>query len=169
MLTQSLPTLIPAPAEDRIQVGPVYHCFVCGVRATGLVPWPVNPLNPCLLDEWAAHIWYMVRPCGCQGPGRVARLGDCITPLDLPNDQSKPYPQMIGENVQAVRAALEMIAQHVPHGQRSVDAPTRLVLQLMAGLISPARAIEEIRVLTLREAAKRESVTPPESDDGACQ
>jgi hypothetical protein len=169
MLTQSLPTLIPAPAEDRIQVGPVYHCFACGAQAAGLVPWPINPFNPCPLDEWAANIWYMVRPCGCRALGRVARLGDCITPLDLPNDRSKPYPQMVEENVRAVRAAVEFISQHVPHGQRSMDAPTQIVLQLLAGLMSPARAIEEIRMLTLREAAKRESVTPPQSGQGKRQ
>ena len=167
MLTQPLPTLIPAPADDRIQAGPVYYCFVCGAQADGLVPWPVNPFNLCLLDEWAAHIGYMVRPCGCRGQGRVARLDDCITPLELPNDRSKPYPQMVEENARAVRAALKFIAQQVPDGQRPVDPPTRIVRQLLAGLISPARAIEAIRALTLREAAKREPVARAETDQGA--
>ena len=167
MLTQSLPLLASAPTPDRIQIGPVYHCFVCGAQAAGLVPWPVNPFNPCPLDEWAAHIGYMVRPCGCQGQGRVARLDDCITPLELPNDRSKPYPQMVEENAQAVRAALKFIAQQVPEEQRSVDLPTRIVLQLLAGLISPARAIEAIRALALREAAKREPVARAETDQGA--
>lgn len=167
MLTQSLPLLASAPTTDRIQIGPVYHCFACGAQATGLVSWPVDPFNPCPLDEWAAHIWYMVRPCGCERQGRVARLDDCITPLELPNDRSKPYPQMVEENAQAVRAALKFIAQRISDGCRCVDTPTCLVFQLMAGLISPARAIEAIRALTLREAAKREPVARAETDQGA--
>ncbi len=167
MLTQSLPLLASAPTTDRIQIGPVYHCFACGAQATGLVPWPVNPFNPCALDEWAAHIGYMVRPCGCQGQGRVARLDDCITPLELPNDRSKAYPQMVEENARAVRAALKFIAQQVPDGQRPVNPPTRIVRQLLAGLISPARAIEAIRALALCEAAKREPVAWAETDQGA--
>jgi hypothetical protein len=167
MLTQSLPTLIPTPAEGRIQVGPVYHCFVCGAQAAGLVPWPTNPFNPCPLDEWATHIWYMVRPCGCRAWGRVARLGDCITPLEFPNDRSKPYPQMVEENVQAVRAAVKFIAQRVPEGERCIDPPTRIVLQLLAGLISPAHAVEEIRGLTLR--AVGEVVVPPKTTLGMCR
>jgi hypothetical protein len=166
MLTKSLPTLIPTPAEGRIQVGPVYHCFACGAQAARLVPWPVNPFNPCPLDEWAAHIWYMVRPCGCRALGRVARLSDCITPLELPNDRNKPYPQRVEENVQAVRAALKFIARNVSEGERCIDLPTRIVLQLVARLISPAHAIEAIRGLTLCEAAKRESVVPSETVPG---
>lgn len=169
MLTQPIPLLVTVQATDRIQVGLVYRCFACGAQATGLVPWPVNPFNLCRLDEWAAHIWYMVRPCGCRGQGRVARLDDCITPLELPNDRSKLYSQMIDDasRVQAVRAAVEFISQHVPQGQRSMDPPTRLVLQLLTGLMPPARAIEEIQVLTLREV--HESVTPPEPDQGKHQ
>lgn len=167
MLTQSLPTLIPAPAEDRIQVGPVYHCFVCGAQAAGLVPWPVNPFNPCPLDGWATHIWYMVRSCGCRALGRAARLGDCITPFELPNDRSEPYPQMVEENIQAVRAALKFIAQRVPEGERCIDPPTGIVLQLVAGMISPARAIEAIRGLTLREMS--EFAVPPNITKGMCQ
>jgi len=162
MLTQCVPILVPAPARERIQIGPVYYCFVCGAQAAGLVPWPVNPFNPCPLDEWAAHIWYMVRACGCPGMGRVARLGDCIAPLELPNDRSKSYPQMVEENVQAVRAALKFMTQHVPEERRSVDLPTHIVLQVIAGLISPARAIEAIR--TLIQA--NEPVVWPEPDQG---
>jgi hypothetical protein len=117
MLTQhAQTTLIPTAHPPLVQTGPVYACPVCGQPALGLVPWPVNPANPCKLDEWAAHIWYLRRMCGCRTGGRVARLGDCITPLEFTYDHSLTYEQRVEANIIALRAALAHIAEAAPAG-----------------------------------------------------
>jgi len=111
MLTQHAPpTLIPATSPPIVQTGPQFTCPVCGWPVIGLTPWPDNPVNPCRLDEWAAHIWYLRRSCGCRAGGRVARLGDCITPLEFTYDHSLPYEQRVAANVAALQAALKLIA-----------------------------------------------------------
>ena len=115
MLTALAPPLLDSSVFlPAVQTGPVYRCPVCGHPALGLDPWPVNPANPCRLDEWAAHIWYLRRTCGCRKLGRVARLGDCITPLEFTYDRYLPFEQRVEANVQAVRAALKAIASAVP-------------------------------------------------------
>lgn len=139
--------LLPTAAPRLVRAGPVYACPVCGQPALGLVPWPVNPANPCNLDEWAAHIWYLRRRCGCRQGGRVARLGDCITPLEFTYDPSLPYPQRVEANVAAIRVALALIASAMPEGAPACDEPERIVLQLVAGLLPPQTAIEQIRQL----------------------
>jgi hypothetical protein len=111
MLTQhAQSTLIPTGHPPLIQAGPPYACPVCGQPALGLVPWPVNPANPCKLDEWAAHIWYLRRRCGCRTGGRVARLGDRITALAFTYDRSLTYELQVQANIAALRAALAVLA-----------------------------------------------------------
>ncbi len=117
MLTQPAPTtLIPATSPPVVQTGPLYVCPVCGRPTIGLAPWPVNPANPCRLDEWAAHIWYLRRSCGCRTGGRVARLGDYITPLEFTYDRSLTYEQRVHANVAPLCAALTLLAEAVPTG-----------------------------------------------------
>ena len=108
------PLLIAATSLVPIQTGPAYYCPVCGQPALELDQWPVNPANPCRLDDWAAHIWYLRRVCGCRTNGRVARLGDCITPLEFTYDRGLPFEERVEANVQALRAALALIASTMP-------------------------------------------------------
>ena len=112
--TQANPMMIPSPLPALVQTGPAYICPVCGQPALGLMPWPVNPANPCRLDEWAVHIWYLRRNCGCRIGGRVARLGDYITPLEFTYDRSLAYEQRVHANVAALCAALNLLAEAVP-------------------------------------------------------
>ena len=130
MLTQHAPTtLIPATSPPIVQTGPQFFCPVCGWPVNGLLPWPVNPANSCRLDEWAAHIWYLRRSCGCRTGGRVARLGDCITSLEFTYDHSVPYEQRVEANIAALRAALNLIAVTAMTGAmpqtRTVGEPCR--------------------------------------------
>jgi hypothetical protein len=115
------PTLMPSingPAPSPVQSGPTYVCPNCGRPVLGLVPWPVNPANPCKLDEWAAHIWYLRRRCGCRTGGRVARLGDRITPLEFTYDASLSYEQRVQANLTALRSALALLATGEPGGEQ---------------------------------------------------
>ena len=115
MLTvQAQMTLIPIAPPPLVQSGPVYACPSCGKPALGLVPWPVNSANPCKLDEWSAHIWYLRRNCGCRSGGRVARLGDRITPLEFTYDRSMSYEQRVQANVTALRDALALLSAAMP-------------------------------------------------------
>ena len=115
MLTQQAQkTLIRAASPPLVQSGPTYVCPSCGQPILGLVPWPVNHANPCKLDEWAAHIWYLRRRCGCRTGGRVARLGDQITPLEFSYDTSLSYEQRVQANITVLRAALALLALSVP-------------------------------------------------------
>ncbi len=130
MLTQhAQTTLIPAAHPPVLQAGPPYACPVCGQPALGLVPWPVNPANPCKLDEWAAHLWYLRRRCGCRTGGRVARLGESITTLEFTYDHSLTYEQQVEVNIAALRAALAVLAAAVAKdgtehgGQRDQPGP----------------------------------------------
>ena len=117
MLTQHAQTTLIATAQPHlVQTGPVYYCPVCGQPALGLVPWPVNPANPCKLDELAAHIWYLRRECGCHTGGRVARLGTHITPLEFTYDRALTYEQRVEANLAALRAALALLATAEPAG-----------------------------------------------------
>jgi hypothetical protein len=92
-------------------------CPNCGRPVLGLVPWPVNPGNPCKLDEWSAHIWYLRRRCGCRTGGRVARLGDRITPLEFTDDASLSYEQRVQANLTALRTALALLATSQAGGE----------------------------------------------------
>ena len=90
-----------------VQTGPDYRCFTCGVPANGGHYW-----LPCgsPLDVWAAHIFYLRLPCGCNH--RVARLGDAITPLVfvlLPD-----FKTQIAANSAAIERALEVLRQAQP-------------------------------------------------------
>lgn len=115
MLTQQTPqTLTIDASPSLVQTGPMYVCPTCGQPVLGLVPWPVNPANPCKLDEWAAHIWYLRRRCGCKTGGRVARLGDRIMPLEFTYDASLSYEQRVQANLTALRTALALLATSGP-------------------------------------------------------
>jgi hypothetical protein len=117
MLTKQVPaTALVVGPPPTVQTGPIYYCPACGQPATGLVPWPVDLSNPCLLDAWAAHIGYLRRGCGCRTGGRVARLGDCITPLEFAYDHTLPYAQRVAANLRALQAALAQIAAFMAHG-----------------------------------------------------
>src|SRR5512134_2466749 len=106
MLTQTtMKTSTSGVATPLVQSGPTYVCPNCGRPVLGLLPWPVNPGNPCKLDEWSAHIWYLRRRCGCRTGGRVARLGDRITPLEFTDDASLSYEQRVQANLAALRNA----------------------------------------------------------------
>ncbi len=129
-----------------VQTGPVYHCFRCGQPALGLIPW-----TPCRspLDDWAEHIAYLRLTCSCQKASRVARLGDVITPLEFNND-TKQFPAwraLVDHNIAAVRSALTAIAAAVPPNQRVNDPPMRIVMELLAGLLPPDKAVAQIRSL----------------------
>ncbi|MCC7359937.1 MAG: hypothetical protein IT317_10695 [Anaerolineales bacterium] len=120
-------TLIPVVSSPLVQAGAPYACPACGQPALGLVPWPVNPANPCKLDDWAAHIWYLRRNCGCRTGGRVARLGDCITPLEFSYDRSLNYEQRVQANITALRDALALLSAvmpaNAPEPDRKLDQP----------------------------------------------
>ena len=124
--TQPKPLQISLTLPPLVQAGPAYMCSVCGLPALGLVPWPVNPANPCKLDEWAAHIWYLRRRCGCRTGGRVARLGDRITPLEFTDDASLSYEQRVQANLTALRTALALLATGEADGEseRHLDGNT---------------------------------------------
>lgn len=138
------------PSTLPVQTGPVYHCFVCGQPARGLRPWPVVPLQPCALDDWADHVAYLELTCPCShthpGCSRVARLGEAITPLAFADDDL-PYQDRVTANVTAVRKAVRLMAQVVPLDDRQTDPARRIVFALLAGTLSPEAAIRAIREL----------------------
>ncbi len=147
--TTTRPRLDAATPPTPIQTGPVYACFHCGQTAASLTPWPVDYRNYSPLDDWAEHIAYLRLTCGCQNVNRVARLGDVIIPLEFNNDE-KQFPAwraLVDHNIAAVRSALAAIAAAVPPEKRLNDPPTRIVLELLAGLLPPDKAIAQLRGL----------------------
>ena len=114
LVAHTLPLLNASVAVTVVQTGPAYRCPVCGQPVLGLDPWPVNPARPCRLDAWAAHIGYLRRACGCRTQGRVARLGDAITPLEFAYDYCLPFERRVEANVRALQAALALIASAAP-------------------------------------------------------
>ena len=54
---------------------------------------------------------------------------------------------MTAANIQAIRDALAALASAIPESERNHDAAANIVLSLMAGLITPAAAMEKIRLL----------------------
>lgn len=119
LTTTTLKSSNNGTAPSPVQSGPTYVCPNCVQPVLGLVPWPVNPSNPCKLDEWAAHIWYLRRRCGCRTGGRVARLGDRITPLEFTYDASLSYEQRVQANLTALRNALALLATSEPGGEQA--------------------------------------------------
>jgi hypothetical protein len=131
------------PAAIPLQTGPVYHCFTCGAKARGLVHW--KPCNSAL-DAWAKHIAYLNIPCACSG--RVARLGDVITPLRFFSDADIPdFRARVAANVEAVAAAVQHLVIAAPPADRTMDPVERIVREVLAGLIPPDEAIQRIRSL----------------------
>lgn len=111
--TQTKPTV----TDDKpVQYGPPYQCFSCGAARKLAHGWSPNPANWCPLDDpdVAPHIWYM-RKCACGDNGRVARLGDAITPLEFcwPSQHPDGWHAGVAANADAVRAAVEYLAQSV--------------------------------------------------------
>lgn len=149
MLTNTLQRLGAATVTVPLQKGPTFTCFQCGLPARGLTPWPVNFANPSPLDDWSRHIAYIQLTCSCQHVSRVARLGDWITPLVFhANVRAFPsWEAFVDANVQAVRQAVAAIAAAVPAEDLALDAPTRIIYQVAAGLLSPAAALTELQAL----------------------
>jgi hypothetical protein len=124
-----VPTLSVAPLA--IQPHAPYRCFVCGALAEGLNFWPVLPGHS-PLDAYAAHIAYLVLPCGCgqvqrsqeqgtpllgsldrgtdAGCARVAFLDGAILPLRFAGrDEIPAFESRTAYNVSAVEAALALL------------------------------------------------------------
>ena len=137
-----------------LQKGPAYSCFRCGLPAHGITPWTVSFTSPSPLDAWAGHIGYLKLTCACRAASRVARLGDWITPLALHTDlEAFPsWEAFTDANVQAVRQAVAAIAAAVPADVLALDAPARIVHQVLAGLLAPSAAIAEIHALLKAKA-----------------
>ena len=151
----SLQTQTAAPALAQatipIQKGPAFHCFTCGAPAQGLRTWADLPkwdgYSP--LDQWDEHIAYLILPsCPASHIHRVARLGDCITPLAFVHQVAGgDWHRTTSANIQAIRDALAALAAAIPESERHNDAAADIVLSLMAGLITPAAAMEKIQLL----------------------
>ncbi len=147
------PATIPWIGTIPVQTGPVYHCFTCGAVAQGLRTWADLPkwdgYSP--LDQWGEHIAYLVLPaCPASHIHRVAKLGDCITPLAFVQHTARgEWHKTIAANIQAIRDALAALAAAVPESERNAarDPAASIVLRLLAGLMTPAAAMDQIRQL----------------------
>ena len=145
MLQSTLPRTVAA--QLPIQMGPLYHCFHCGVPARGLQPW--TPCNS-RLDEWKDHFAYLL--CNCQCNHRVARLGDCVTPLVFGDRKDyADWRAMVDANITIIQSAVAAIASAMPEPKHKRDAPTKIVYQLLAGHLPPEKAIAQIRALAGRQ------------------
>jgi hypothetical protein len=134
--------------DNDIQRGPLYQCFTCGLPATlrasfaeGARRFRAAGYGPSPLDEWGQHLWYFRKQCQCQ-PVRVVRLGDCVMPL-VPSDPEGLSPT----DIPAIRAGLEAIARAVLPEDRCVDPATRIVYSLLAGVMTPDDAVQQIHRL----------------------
>jgi hypothetical protein len=137
---------LPAP----VQIGPDYHCFVCGEPATGGHFWlPCN--SP--LDLYARNIYYLRLPCG--HVGRCVRVGQCVTPLEfveLPRD----FRQQIELNIAAIQRGIQAIGESVDPENLHADLAMRIVFGLLKGEVPPESALSAIRSLMLsREDIRR--------------
>jgi hypothetical protein len=144
---------IPWIGMIPIQTGPVYHCFTCGAVAQGLRTWADLPKwdgysHP---DAWGEHIAYLVLPaCPASHIHRVAKLGECVTPLTFVQHTARgEWHKTVAANIQAIRDALAALAAAVPESERSAshDPAASIVLSLLAGLMTPAAAMDQIRQL----------------------
>ncbi len=135
-------------AAIPIQPGPAYHCFQCGAPARGLHAW-----LPCgsPLDVWADHIAYLKLACACPKASRVARLDEWITPLAFHQDLDAfpTWAAFVEANVRAVRQTLAGLAASIPDEAKALDAPARIVHQLLVGQLPPAEAVAQIRALSV--------------------
>jgi hypothetical protein len=140
-----------------IQVGPVYTCWVCGAPAKGLRGYRETIVGPTVLDDWADHIAYLRLPESCRlrhHPTRVARLGAAITPLRFAYDNDPGYPESVEERIRAIQEAVARLAREVgPQGAPEPDPAASIVYRLLAGVLAPETAIEEIRELLSRPVA----------------
>ena len=143
--------VISPPTTLPVQTGPIYHCFDCGQLVTSLMTWQQAPklCGPSQLDDWGEHIAYLTTGCACAPETRrVAKLGDCLTPLRFPKRQAfANFREFEDAEIAALQAALAVIAQAVPEDARTCDAPTRITWQLLTGALPPAAAIAQIRAL----------------------
>ena len=129
------------------QTGPVYHCPVCGKPAYRLIPYSEHATGNGHLDAWGDHIAYLDLRASCRAdghPARVAILGTAIAPLIFP--RSPDGTVVTGECVALIRQTIDTLAQEAgPHATH--DPAAAIVYRLMAGLISPQAAVEEIHAL----------------------
>ena len=153
MLNNTITTArsVMAQATLPIQLGPDYQCFTCGAPAQGLQVWSELPhgrgYSP--LDSWGDHIAYLILPgCPSAHMPRVAKLGDCITPLTFEDQHMTQcrWAEAQQHNITAIRDALAALAAAVPEDERHNDPATRLVCDLIAGRIAPAAAIAQMRL-----------------------
>lgn len=139
---------------NRIQVGPVYTCWVCGAPARGLRGFRETIGGPTVLDDWADHIAYLRLPESClrqHHPTRVARLGAAITPLVFHYDSNPYNPEPVEERIRTIREAIARIArEYGPQGPPAADPAAGIVYRLLAGILAPEQAIREIRELLTR-------------------
>ena len=156
LFTRVATTLQMAPAvtmhanTSAIQKGPIFQCFICGAQATGLHTWAELPHSAgyAPLDAWGEHIAYLTLPtCPQDHPRRIAKLGDCITVLDFPEEYAGRgcFAERQQQNIQAVQAALARIAAAIPEDTRVNDAATNLVYSIIGGLVTPEDAVAHLR------------------------
>ncbi len=126
-----------------VQTGPLYKCFECGQPMLVAMHFNQIPMgggySP--LNEFQDHIWYVDKNCKCQ-TNRVVRLGDCIAPL-VPSGTNGLTP----DDIPAIRAALTTLARAVRAEDRTCEPAAKIVYGLLAGLVSPVHAVEQIRAL----------------------
>jgi hypothetical protein len=139
-----------------VQTGPEYKCFGCGKPVVIKLRWFVHPTNSSVLDRYADHIWYLGNVLGekCSCDKRVARLGDCITPLVFSDPgRADDWYQGVEQNALDVAIALKQIASYVPDDERRHDEATRVVYALLTHEVPPGKAIAAIREMLKGAAA----------------
>jgi len=138
--------------NEKLQTGPVYRCPVCGTVARRLIPYyeVISPGGH--LDAWGDHIAYLDLPTTCKAaghPARVAVFGSAILPLIFPGDRDREYHTTTEECVERIQKALERIVQEVGPHPATPDPAASIVYRLVAGVLAPEPAIQEIRSLAM--------------------
>lgn len=146
--------------EVPVLVGPPWCCPICGAPASGLVNWSqaLSPQTgtPTQIDDWGEYIWYLYglpQVCKDAGhPARVVRVGNAITPVAFPYDASGQGDA--ADQIEAVRRIQAAVGHLVAVLEIEEQDPlTALVYRLVAGRMSPERAIGEIRAMFDRQLA----------------
>jgi hypothetical protein len=141
-----------------IQYLPEHHCPVCGApgellpNGTWYQAWQVLGPGSCALDQWRDHLVYVRFAChGGHGPyalRRMVRLGQAMLPIPFVTRQQA---EALGEtpdvlNAQRVAATVAFLAQEAfAQAVTGEDLLTQVIYRLVAGALSPAHAIREIR------------------------
>jgi hypothetical protein len=137
----------PGAGNGKVQTGPVYHCPQCGAACQGILTAeqahaPFGGAPPWMRD-WTDHVGYLDRPARCRRErhfgARVVRLGAAILPVDWPDHTPNR------DKIAAIRRALDRIARQVGPQGAPHDPAASIVYRLLAGVLTPQRAIENIR------------------------